>query len=403
MGKKILQINTVAGYGSTGRIVNDLGDLLIEEGFESYIAYGRKSGNSSSNLIRIGDQLDVYSHVLSTRIFDNHCFVSTNATKTLIKKIDGIQPDLIQLHNLHGYYLNIDVLFNYLQTINTPIVWSIHDAWPLTGHCTQFEHIGCEKWKEVCHKCPQKKAYPSSLIFDNSRKNFLRKKKLFNSLSNLNLITSSNWSADLISKSLFDPQEVAIIPNGVEQNIFKPKNENDFLKRHNIKDSFIVLGVSNVWNNQKGFADFIKLASLLDKGITLVMVGLTEQQVKNLPQNIIGIQRTSNTDELADLYSVSDVYVNLTYADTFPTTNLEALSCGTPVITYKTGGSVESVTPNTGLVVEQGDLNGVVEAISQIKKKGKDIYSKFCLELAQKNYNKKEQYRKYLALYKPLL
>ncbi|NNL02598.1 MAG: glycosyltransferase, partial [Eudoraea sp.] len=350
-----------------------------------------------------GNLLYTYYHVLTTRVLDRHCFASKKATKNLIKKIEEISPDLIQLHNLHGYYLNIELLFNFLKSVNIPVVWSLHDAWALTGHCTQFEHIKCMKWKEVCHKCPQSNEYPASYFSDNSRKNHLQKKELFTSVKNLHLITSSAWSADLIAQSFLSDFDITIIPNGVDQEIFKPRQNSEFRINHNIEGKFVVLGVSNVWNSQKGYHDFIKLSSLLDKDTTLVMVGLTEIQLKNLPNNIIGVQRTANTKELAELYSMSDVYVNLTYADTFPTTNLEALSCGTPIITYNTGGSVESVNEHTGYIVEQGEINKVLEKINLIKKSGKNKYQPKCLTYARENYNMIEQYLKYINLYKPLM
>lgn len=402
--KKILQINTTVGYASPGKIANDIGDLILASGNESYIAYGRQpESKSNSSVIRIGDNLDIYTHVLSTRLFDDHCFSSKKATKKLVSKIKEIKPDLIQIHNLHGYYINIEVLFGYLKNVEIPVVWTFHDAWAITGHCTHFEHVGCNKWLTECHTCPQTNTYPNSILLDRSRQNFRDKKRLFNYPNNLTIVTPSTWLANLVRQSFLKNHEVKVIPNGVSQEIFKPRNNPQLQKTLNLKNKFVVLGVCSVWDKGKGFYDFIDLAEMLSSDYAIVMVGVTKKQVEMLPSNIIAIPRTSNAEELAELYTLADVYVNLTYADTFPTTNLEALSCGTPIITYKTGGSVESVTEHTGLVIEQGNLDQAVNAIGKIKNLGKIHYKEHCLTMASDKFNKQKQYLEYIKLYQPLM
>ncbi|APQ18503.1 glycosyltransferase [Maribacter hydrothermalis] len=402
--KKILQINTTVGYASPGKIANDIGDLLLEDGFESYIAYGREpESKSNSKVIRIGNNIDNYAHVLSTRLFDDHCFSSKNATKKLVAQIKEIKPDLIQIHNLHGYYINIEVLFSYLKDLNIPITWTFHDAWAITGHCTHFEHVGCQKWLTGCYKCPQTNTYPNSILFDRSKKNYIDKKRLFNYPKNLNIITPSGWLADLVKQSFLKEHTISVIPNGVSQEIFKPRKKADLEKKLNLKNKFTVLGVCSVWDKGKGFFDFIELSKILGDECILIMVGVTAKQAQLLPENIKAIPRTTNAEELAEIYSIADVYLNLTYADTFPTTNLEALSCGTPIITYKTGGSVESVTEKTGLVIEQGNITAALKAIEHIKKNGKQKYEEHCLAFAKEKFNKKTQYLEYIKLYKPLL
>ncbi|WP_405381787.1 glycosyltransferase [Maribacter sp. LLG6340-A2] len=402
--KKILQINTTVGYASPGKIANDIGDLILASGNESYIAYGRQpESKSNSSVIRIGDNLDIYTHVLSTRLFDDHCFSSKKATKKLVSKIKEIKPDLIQIHNLHGYYINIEVLFGYLKNVDIPVVWTFHDAWAITGHCTHFEHVGCNKWLTECHTCPQTNNYPNSILLDRSRQNFRDKKRLFNYPNNLTIVTPSTWLANLVRQSFLKNHEVKVIPNGVSQEIFKPRNNPQLQKTLNLKNKFVVLGVCSVWDKGKGFYDFIALAEMLSSDYAIVMVGVTKKQVEMLPSNIIAIPRTSNAEELAELYTLADVYVNLTYADTFPTTNLEALSCGTPIITYKTGGSIESVTEHTGLVIEQGNLDQAVNAIGKIKNLGKIHYKEHCLTMASDKFNKQKQYLEYIKLYQPLM
>ncbi|MEH6748184.1 MAG: glycosyltransferase [Maribacter arcticus] len=402
--KKILQINTTVGYASPGKIANDIGDLLIDTGNESYIAYGRTPESvSNSNVIRIGDNIDNYLHVISTRLLDNHCFSSKNATKKLIAQIEDIKPDLIQIHNLHGYYINIEVLFSYLKNVDIPVVWTFHDAWAITGHCTHFEHVGCHKWLTGCYKCPQTNTYPNSVLLDRSKKNYADKKRLFNYPKNLTIVTPSKWLANLIKQSFLKNHKISVIPNGVSQEIFKPRKNLELEKKLNLKNKFVVLGVSSVWDKGKGFFDFIELAKKLNDDCILIMVGVTKKQTELLPNNIIAIPRTTNAEELAELYTMADVYINLTYADTFPTTNLEALSCGTPIITYKTGGSVESVTEKTGLVIEQGNVSAALDAIEAIKKLGKAHFEKHCVSMALDKFNKKKQYLEYIKLYKPLM
>tara|TARA_R110002153_G_scaffold66028_1_gene176637 strand:- start:22 stop:1239 length:1218 start_codon:yes stop_codon:yes gene_type:complete len=402
--KKILQINTTVGYASPGKIANDIGDLLIDTGNESYIAYGRTPESvSNSNVIRIGDNIDNYLHVISTRLLDNHCFSSKNATKKLIAQIEDIKPDLIQIHNLHGYYINIEVLFSYLKNVDIPVVWTFHDAWAITGHCTHFEHVGCHKWLTGCYKCPQTNTYPNSVLLDRSKKNYADKKRLFNYPKNLTIVTPSEWLANLIKQSFLKNHKISVIPNGVSQEIFKPRKNLELEKKLNLKNKFVVLGVSSVWDKGKGFFDFIELAKKLNDDCILIMVGVTKKQTELLPNNIIAIPRTTNAEELAELYTMADVYINLTYADTFPTTNLEALSCGTPIITYKTGGSVESVTKKTGLVIEQGNVSAALDAIEAIKKLGKTHFEKHCVSMALDKFNKKKQYLEYIKLYKPLM
>ena len=397
---KLLQINSVVNRGSTGRIAEEIGELAISNGWESYIAYGWESGESKSQTIRIGNDFDIKMHGLKTRLFDKHGFSSGRATKEFVKQIDKIKPDIIHLHNLHGYYLNIEILFNYLATIDTPIVWTLHDCWPITGHCAYFDFVGCYKWKDVCYKCPQKRSYPGSLWLDRSKENFLTKKKLFNSVKNLTLVPVSNWLADIVKQSFLSKYPIKVINNGIDTNVFQPIKKNIFREKYSLGNKFIILGVAAVWNERKGLKDFLELNKKLDENYQIILVGLTNAQLKRLPQNIIGITRTNNVAELAEIYSSVDVFVNPTWEDNFPTTNLEAMACGTPVITYNTGGSVESVSPETGFIVEKGDVAGLKDKIEQIKQKGKSYYSNACVNRAKSLYDKNDRYLEYLHLYK---
>lgn len=402
----LLQINSVVNLGSTGRIAEDIGLLAVEQGWESFVAYGRTNNNSQNKIIRIGCRFDIKVHGLLTRIFDNHSlgFSSKNSTMKLIKEIDTLKPDIIHLHNIHGYYINSKILFEYLSRLDVPIVWTLHDCWSFTGHCAHFDEIGCEKWKTQCYSCPLKKNYPASYFFDRSKKNYIEKKKLFNSIKNLTIVPVSNWLGELVKESFLSSNKVEIIHNGIDTNLFRPsKNDKQTRDKFGIKNEFIILGLSSVWNKSKGLDDFISLSNKVDSNIKMILVGLNQQQIDDLPNNIIGIKRTENINQLVDLYSISDLFLNLTYNDSFPTTNLEALACGTPVLTYNTGGSVEAIDEETGFIVEKGDLQGVIRAIEVVKNNGKQYYSHKCRERAEIHFNKDIQFQKYIDLYNQLL
>lgn len=400
---KILQINTTVNSGSTGRIAEDIGKILIANGHESFIAYGRGNQSSKSNLIKIGSQKDIILHGLKTALFDRHGFGSTKATQELIEKIEEIKPDVIGLHNIHGYYLNIEVLFNYLEIKKIPIVWTLHDCWAFTGHCTYFDSVGCEKWKTQCEKCPKKSFYPTSYLLDNSKKNYLDKKKLLNKVANGIIITPSKWLKNLVEES-FLKYPVKNIYNGIDLEIFKPQSTITSIKeKYHITKGKIILGVASIWDERKGLSDFVDLQHQIISDYQIVLVGLSAKQIKELPTGIIGIERTENIQELAALYSASDVFVNPTYQDNFPTTNIEALACGTPVITYNTGGSPEAIDELTGKIVSKGDVQALAKAIEEVLNNGKSFYTKACRLRTENRFNKEDRYVDYLLVYEKIV
>nr|WP_285852311.1 glycosyltransferase [Robertmurraya korlensis] len=397
-----MQINSVSGVGSTGRITSDIHNILVDHGHESYIAYGRKSTENIDNLIKIGSRYENYLHVASTRVFDNHGFGSSKATREFIKSIENINPDLIHLHNIHGYYINVKILFNYLKKANKRVIWTLHDCWPFTGHCAYFDFIGCDKWKTQCNSCPEKNSYPSSLFLDNSKRNYLNKKEIFTGVKDLTIVTPSKWLASLVKESLLGQYPIKVINNGIDTETFKVE-KSDFRKKFNIEDKYVILGVASAWDRRKGLRYFYELSNNLKKDEVIVLVGLTEKQIEGLPKNIIGISRTNNVKELVQIYSASDVFVNPTLEDNFPTTNLEALACGIPVITFNTGGSVESIDTDTGIITEKGDVRKLENGIQKIKKVGKEFYSDSCMKRAKEFFNKNDRYLEYMKLYKELV
>ncbi|SEN48756.1 Glycosyltransferase involved in cell wall bisynthesis [Mesobacillus persicus] len=397
---RVLQINSVCGVGSTGRIATDIDKILKNEGNESYIAFGRGNAKFSDTTIKIGSKLDNYIHVAQTRFFDKHGFASKKATKDFINKVKELDPDVIHLHNIHGYYLNIEILFDYLKETEKPVVWTLHDCWPFTGHCSYFDYVSCDKWITECHSCPQTKSYPSSLIADNSKQNYYKKKELFNGVKHLTIVTPSNWLAEIVKKSFLGRYPVEVINNGIDLEVFKP-TESDFRGKLNIKDKFIILGVAGAWEKRKGYEYFYGLSKELKEDEVIVMVGLTEQQTKELPDNVIGITKTDSVKELAEIYSAADVFVNPTLEDNFPTTNLEALACGTPVITFNTGGSIESINESCGIISEEKNVGDLFINIRKVKENGKNKYS--CRSHAKEHFNKEDKFQKYLELYKKII
>lgn len=340
---KVLMINSVCGIGSTGRICTDIADALIADGHECKIAYGRSPVPEKYKDIsyRIGSEFAVRLNGVKARLFDNEGFNAKRATKKLVKWIKTYNPDVIHLHNLHGYYLNVKILFDYLKTCGKKIVWTLHDCWSFTGHCSYFTLVKCEQWQFHCSYCPQKNSYPKAFR-SKAKKNFDKKRNAFTGVPDLTIVTPSKWLADLVEKSFLKEYPIEVINNGIDLNVFKP-TESDFREKYGLQDKKIILGVASVWDKRKGLDDFFELAKIISEDYRIVLVGLNDKQLKRLPKNVIGVKRTNSVAELAGLYSTADVLFNPTYEDNYPTVNLEAQACGTPVVTYPTGGSVESV------------------------------------------------------------
>ena len=401
--QNIVQINVESNFGSTGKICENISTYLLEHTYESHIAHGPIHRASDSNTIKIGNKKDYYLHILQTRIFDKHGIGSVGATKDFLKKLEELKPNIIHLHNIHGYYINYELLFQFLKSSNVPVVWTLHDCWAFTGHCTHFEYVGCEKWKTECNKCPLTHKYPASWFVDRSLKNFQQKKEAFTSLSNLTLVPVSKWLARKVKDSFLGIHPTKTITNGIDVEIYKPTSSTTYNTKKGWTKYSIILGIASVWDTTKGWEDFIKMASLLKEDERIVLVGLNKKQIELLPKNIIGLERTESKEELIQLYSLAEVFMNLTYADTYPTTNLEALSCGTPVITYNTGGSVEEITDYNGAIIAQGDYKEAYITFTRMKEKFKKNNSLTIRKNAEEKFDKKIQLKKYGELYQSLL
>lgn len=351
---KIVHINTFPNK-ATGSIMFSIHNELQKlDKWDSYAVWGRgRTPKDKAHEYNMQCGWETMMHGVLSRIFDNTGFNSDYATERLLQKMEYLMPDIIQLHNLHGYYINVKMLFEWIKHRNIPVVWTLHDCWAFTGHCAYFDYANCNCWKNGCHDCVQKKSYPASLVFDNSKLNWLRKKELFN-YKQLHLVTPSIWLHDLVKESFLKELPCSVIHNGIDTNVFKPSN----IKCH-IEGKFKILGVASEWTPRKGLQDFIQLYRMLNhEQIEMTIVGLTSQQIKALPEGIRGMTRTDNIEQLVSLYQEADMFFNPTYEDNYPTTNLEALACGTPVCTYRTGGSIESVNEGNGFVVEKNEWGG---------------------------------------------
>lgn len=405
----ILQINSVLNYGSTGKIVEQISATALSHKWNSLVAHGVKYLRPSQQLeIAIGNKWDIHKHEALSLLLDRHGLGSRKPTKNLINWISELNPDVIHLHNIHNYYLNYPILFEYLMTIKAPIVWTFHDCWPFTGHCSYFDMVGCDKWKSGCGNCPGLKVYPRSLFYDRSKKNLKEKKRYFTSISDrLTIVPVSNWLEGFVKQSFLQAATIKTIHNGIDLNVFSPKDTSGLKDRLKIGDKNVVIGVALPWTPRKGLNDMYKLAELLPKdSYQIVVVGLSKKQYRECPEGVIGVQKTNSAYELAEYYSLATAFVNPTYEDNYPTTNLEAMACGTPVITYNTGGSPEAVTPKTGWVVNQGDVMSVASIIMNLGKKNKEevlAQRRECRIRSEREFDKDNCFEKYVQLYESLV
>ena len=402
MTHRLLQINPVVRLNtSTGRIMKEIGEVAMAAGWESYIAYsGARDGvpQHSSQLVPVGNKLDLAVHAVATRIFDAHGLVSRRATKQLIRRIREIDPDIIHIHNVHGYWLNYPLLCEYLRESGKPVIWTVHDCWLYTGHCYYYSAARCNKWQTGCGHCPQKRAFPATWVFDRSARNWRIKQRVFGSLERLTIVPVSDWIRQEMAHSFLADKPFQVIHNGIDLEVFHPAGSDAERPA-----GTVILGVATLWHEEKGVRDFIDLAGRLQDGEHLVLVGrMSEEQREAFPAGVEFIERTENVAKLAALYSRATAFVNPTWQDNYPTVNLEAIACGTPVVTYRTGGSVEAVTEGTGFVVEQGDVQGLLDRVRELAAGDRQAISARCRAHALQHFSKQERYQDYIRLYESL-
>ncbi len=398
---RIVEINS-CNFGSTGNIMQGIADVAAKHGHSTLTCVPKSRDNSKKvieNQIFIGNRISRNLHLkLGRQTGYQGCF-SVFSTWNFLRKLSKYKPDLIHLHNLHNCYINQEMLFTWIKKYNVPVVWTLHDCWSFTGKCPHFTMAKCDRWKNGCGQCKEVESYPESKV-DRTQKMWSKKKKCFTGLSNMTIVTPSKWLADLAKESFLQDYPVQVINNGIDLKVFKP-TESDFRIKHGIGDKKMLLGVAFGWGERKGLDVFLELAKKLDaEKYQIVLVGTDESIDKMLPKNIISIHRTQNQKELAEIYTAADVFVNPTREDNYPTVNMEAIACGTPVITFQTGGSPEILDESIGLVAKSNTTDGILECIhdlESIAEKSKEN----CLARAR-SFDKEGRFEEYVSLFEKM-
>lgn len=410
---KLFQINECL-TGSTGSIAQNIGEKAIADGWESWIAYSSRNleSKSRSHLIPIGSKFESQLHAIDTRLFDRHGLGSRRATKQFIETIENINPDVIHLHNIHGYYLNIEILFDFLCRVQIPVVWTLHDCWAFTGHCVHYTDVNCNKWRNDslvhCCDCPKKSSYPASLFFDRSSSNYSLKQRLFTSVGNMTIVPVSHWLGSVVADSFLGKYPIKVIQNGINTNTFYPRPNavSGVRKKYNLGEKFIILGVAKGWSEDVGLHDFYWLRkNLPQEDYAIVMVGLTPKQISSLPEGITGITHTWDANELAEIYTSADMFFNGSFQETFGLVTAESMACGTPVIVYNETACPEIVqNQKTGFIFEKGDRNGILNKIVELShSQPRSFICEECASFVKNNLNKENKYKEYIKLYNSLI
>lgn len=389
---KIVQINATCGSGSTGKICVEISKLLSKREIENCILFASRATNYYLG-IRYTNPLETKTAAFKSRVLGNWGFNSNLATNRLIRKLDELHPDIVHLHNMHGHNCNLDIILNYLKEKKIKVIWTFHDCWLFTGYCMHYDMIDCNKWKYICEKCPQCKEY--SWFWDRSKELYLRKKRLFEGMD-LTIVTPSKWLANQVEQSFLKGHSIKVINNGIDLSIFK-QEESNYREKYDLGNKFIVLGVAFDWGVRKGLDVFVQLSKQLSEHYKIVLVGTDDIVDKTLPENIIPIHRTENQQELAKIYSMSDVFVNPTREENYPTVNMEAIACGTPVITFNTGGSSEIIDEDCGVSVEKNDIASLKNEIIRVCET-KPYTKEACFNKAKK-FDMCSTFNKYIDLY----
>lgn len=393
---RIAIINSVSEIGSTGKIVASLAKACNENGIETHVYRGRKIPKHMEKEFdyRFNNDLSVINNKLKSLIFDNEGFNAKKDTVKLINELENFKPDLIHLHNLHGYYLNLELLISFICENNIPVIWTFHDCWPYTGHCSHYVDKNCLSWQSGCEKCKYKKDYPSSFGLSKSRKNYILKSNLFTRISNLTIVVPSQWLKQEVELSFFKNYPINVISSGIDLNIFQPNFSNDIYETYNLPNKKILLGVASVWNEAKGLNMFLELAAKIPDEFQMVLVGLDKSKTRGLPESVIGIPRVHDQEKLAELYSQSYAFLNLSSHETQGLTTIEAIACQTPVIVFDNTAIPESVNRSNGIVVPNRDLSAILEAINDIEKYTRTVGKN------RSDYGSDKMIEKYLKLYK---
>lgn len=421
---RVAQINVTATL-STGRVAVEISHVLIEQGHKALIAFSRGYPPTDVPWFRAGNRVDVLFHAFCARLTDRAGFMSRLATRNLVKQLHAYRPEIVQLHNLHGYYLHLPTLVEYLRKAGVPVVWTLHDCWAYTGHCAYYTMAqgdasrsegrthrrattrGCDRWKKGCGHCPQKHAYPQSLLRDQSARNWKEKRALITALDNVTLVTPSHWLKGEVQKSFLQDYPVWVLPNGIDLSMFRPCEDAEYMEdvihKHGLEElngRRMLLSVASTWDERKGLRDFAELSELLTEEYMIVLVGLSEWQRERLPKNVIGIERTESVHELCALYTAADLYVSLSHEETMGMTLIEAMACGTQVLCYDATALPESVTQAVGSVVPLGHLQAVAEEAQRLCDEPR---SAAACRLHAEKYDRRKRFGEYVRLYERIL
>lgn len=398
---RVFQLNTFCGVKSTGRIAAEIAKLVEADGGECRIGYGVPgiSAESERYAYQIGGKWGRKLHGAIRKLLDGEGYGSFRATRRLIADMKAFSPDLIHLHNVHGCYLHLPSLFRYLKKSGVPVVWTLHDCWPFTGHCAYFDYSGCVKWKNGCHDCPQQKSYPVCVGLDGSKRNYRHKKRWFSQLDQLTFVAPCEWMKEPLGESFMHAYPVRVIYNGVNLHTFRP-TDSDLRSRYQLADRRVCLAVAAEWDHRKGLPYICEAAKRLGSEYCFVVIGLEKAQMAGLPGNVIGLEKTADVHELAAWYTAADCLVNPTLEDNMPMVNLESLACGTPIVMFATGGCPEAVDEQTGVVVPKGDLDAFCAAIEKLSAQKAEL-APACVERALR-FDAERTFQAYLDLYKEL-
>lgn len=402
---RVLLVNAFVGCNSTGNLTYSIYKKLCENGMECMVAYGRQNTKMDTDTYTIGTRGDYLFHAFITRITDKNGMYSKRATKKFLAFINEYKPDVIHIHNLHGYYINVEMLMNYISVKNIPVVWTLHDCWAYTGHCPYYSDANCYRWMSGCYNCPKKTKHPASYIIDGSKRNYRIKKRLFTSPQRMVITPVSEWLSREVRNSFLKDKQIETVYNGIDQKVFCPK-ESGFRSKFKIdKSTKLLLGVAINWVPSKGLEDFIRLAKQLPQlEYKIAIIGLNKEQIKYVNEKapqILALPKTDNALQLVEAYNAADVFVNPSREETFGMVTAEALSCGTPAVVYNATASPELVDANTGRVVEVGDIDGMIRAIKEVIQLPDVV--RHCRERAEKLFNREVNLMKYIAIYERLV
>lgn len=386
--------------GSTGNIMLRIAEQARERGhivrtYSSASVDSRTEVYVSDDHFVFGSYTENKIHVYLGVATGRNGFFSYFGTRQLIKDLEEFGPEIIHLHNLHRFCIDLPLLFKYINRKNIRVIWTLHDCWSFTGKCPHFEMAQCDKWLNGCGGCPSLGDYPKSMV-DSTRAMYRKKKEMFTSISDMTVVTPSKWLAEQVSESFLNKYETKVIYNGIDTEIFKPVDSN-FRKSINCEDKFLLLGVAFDWSERKGLDVFNTLADELDERYRIVLVGVNERVAERVSTKIITVPRTESQKELAEIYSSADIFVNPTREEVLGLVNLEALACGTPVITFRTGGSPETINEKCGATVEKNDIVALKEKIELIAST-RPFSVEDCLQRASE-FKQFDKFKEYVDLY----